>query len=241
MALLEIRDLKVYYGALEAIHGINLDIEEKSITAILGSNGAGKTTIINTISGMLHRTGTVIFNGRPLSTKPDRVVRRGIVQVPEGRQVFPGLTVEENLRLGAFSVSGKHAMQKLMEEQFRVFPRLRERRNQDAGTLSGGEQQMLVIARGLMSKPKLLMLDEPSLGLAPLIVNDVFNIIRNIHAQGITVLLVEQNAKKSLSVCQNAYVIENGKIILSGTGRELLNNEQVAHAYLGASRTLNEP
>jgi len=241
MALLEIRDLRVFYGALEAIHGLDLDIEEKSITAILGSNGAGKTTIINAISGMLHRIGNIVFGGRLLSVKPDRVVRRGIVQVPEGRQVFPGLTVEENLRLGAFTVRGKHKMQSLMEEQFNVFPRLKERRNQDAGTLSGGEQQMLAIARGLMAKPKLLMLDEPSLGLAPLIVNDVFNIIENIHAQGITVLLVEQNAKKSLSVCQNAYVIENGKIILSGTGRELLDNKQIAHAYLGASRTLGEP
>ena len=241
MALLEIRDLRVFYGALEAVHGINLDIEEKSITAILGSNGAGKTTIINAISGMLHRTGNIVFGGRLLPAKPDRVVRRGIVQVPEGRQVFPGLTVEENLRLGAFTVRGKHKMLSLMEEQFKVFPRLKERRNQDAGTLSGGEQQMLAIARGLMAKPKLLMLDEPSLGLAPLIVNDVFHIIENIHAQGITVLLVEQNAKKSLSVCQNAYVIENGKIILSGTGQELLDNEQIAHAYLGASRTLSEP
>ena len=236
MALLEIRDLRVFYGALEAVHGINIDIQEKSITAILGSNGAGKTTIINSISGMLRRSGSIAFNGRPLSVKPDRVVRTGIVQVPEGRRVFPGLTVEENLRLGAFSIWSKAEMLRLMEEQFRVFPRLKERRNQDAGTLSGGEQQMLVIARGLMSKPKLLMLDEPSLGLAPLIVNDVFHIIENIHALGITVLLVEQNAKKSLSVCQNAYVIENGSIILSGTGRELLNNEQIAQAYLGASR-----
>ena len=237
MALVEIRDLRVFYGALEAIHGISLDIEENNITAILGSNGAGKTTIINAISGMLRRTGSVTFNGWPLSTKPDRVVRTGIVQVPEGRRVFPGLTVEENLRLGAFIVKSRQEMLALMEEQFRVFPRLKERRNQDAGTLSGGEQQMLVIARGLMAKPKLLMLDEPSLGLAPIIVNDVFRIIESILAQGITVLLVEQNAKKSLGVCKNAYVIENGSIILSGTGRELLNNEQVTNAYLGASRT----
>ena len=227
----------MFYGGLEAVHGINLDIEEKGITAILGSNGAGKTTIINAVSGMLRRTGSLVFNGRPLPTRPDRVVRSGIVQVPEGRRVFPGLTVEENLRLGAFSVRRRQEMSALMEEQFRVFPRLKERRNQDAGTLSGGEQQMLVIARGLMARPKLLMLDEPSLGLAPIIVNDVFHIIENIHAQGITVLLVEQNAKKSLGVCRNAYVIENGSIILSGTGKELLNNEQIANAYLGASRS----
>ena len=236
MPLLELRDLRVFHGALEAIHGINLDIEEKSITAILGSNGAGKTTIINALSGMLRRTGSVFFNGRLLSLKPDQVVHSGIVQVPEGRLIFPGLTVEENLRLGAFTVRGKMRMQNLMEEQFQVFPRLRERKDQDAGTLSGGEQQMLAIARGLMAKPKLLMLDEPSLGLAPIIVNDVFRIIENIHALGITVLLVEQNAKKSLSVCQKAYVIENGNIILSGSGRELLSNEQIANAYLGASR-----
>ena len=237
MALLEIRDLRVYYGALEAIHGINLDIGEKSITAILGSNGAGKTTIINALSGMQRRTGSVVFNGRPLSPKPDRVVRSGIVQVPEGRKIFPGLTVEENMRLGAFTVRGKQEMRNLLEEQFGIFPRLKERRDQDAGTLSGGEQQMLAIARGLMARPKLLMLDEPSLGLAPIIVNDVFRIIENINARGITVLLVEQNAKKSLGVCQKAYVIENGSVILSGAGRELLSNEQIAKAYLGASRT----
>lgn len=236
MALLEIRDLRVFYGPLEAIHGINLDIEEKSITAVLGSNGAGKTTIINALSGMLRRTGSVVFSGKPLSTRPDKVVRSGIIQIPEGRRIFPGLTVEENLRLGAFTVRRKHEMQRLMEEQYRVFPRLGERRDQDAGTLSGGEQQMLAIARGLMARPKLLMLDEPSLGLAPIIVNDVFRIIENIQAQGITVLLVEQNAKKSLGVCQNAYVIENGSMILSGTGRELLDNEQIANAYLGANR-----
>ena len=237
MALLEIRDLRVFYGPLEAIHGINLDVEENNITAILGSNGAGKTTIINAISGMLRRSGSVSFAGRPLSSRPDRVVHSGIIQVPEGRKIFPGLTVEENLRLGAFSARGKHEMLRLMEEQFLLFPRLKERRNQDAGTLSGGEQQMLAIARGLMGKPKILMLDEPSLGLAPIIVNDVFRIIENILKQGITVLLVEHNAKKSLSVCQNVYIIENGKIILSGTGRELLNNEQIAKAYLGANRT----
>jgi branched-chain amino acid transport system ATP-binding protein len=236
MAFVEIRDLRVFYGTLEAVHGINLDIDEKSITAILGSNGAGKTTIINAISGMLRRTGSVVFNGRPLSAKPDRVVRSGVVQIPEGRRIYPGLTVEENLRLGAFTVRSGHETLRLMEEQYQVFPILKDRKNQDAGTLSGGEQQMLAIARGLMSKPKLLMLDEPSLGLAPIIVNDVFHIIENIHAHGITVLLVEQNAKKSLSVCKNAYVIENGSIILSGTGRELLNNEQIANAYLGASR-----
>ena len=235
MALLELRNLRVSYGPLEVIHGIDIDIEENSITAILGSNGAGKTTIINAMSGMLRRAGSVTFNGKPLSTKPDKIVRTGIVQVPEGRLIFAGLSVEENLRLGAFTVKSSHETSALMEEQFKLFPRLKERRNQDAGTLSGGEQQMLAIARGLMGKPKLLMLDEPSLGLAPIIVNEVFHIIEGIQAQGITVLLVEQNAKKSLGICRYGYVIENGNIILSGTGRELLNNERVAKAYLGAS------
>jgi branched-chain amino acid transport system ATP-binding protein len=235
MALLEIRNLRVSYGAVEAIHGVDLDIEEKSITAILGSNGAGKTTIINAVSGMLHRSGGVMFGGRPLSPKPDRVVRSGIVQIPEGRKVFPGLTVEENLRLGAYTVRVRD-LSRLMEEQFVLFPRLKERINQDAGTLSGGEQQMLAIARGLMGKPGLLMLDEPSLGLAPIIVKDVFRIIENIRSQGITIMLVEQNAKKSLGICDKGYVIENGKIVLSGTGQELLDNEQIAKAYLGAGR-----
>jgi len=233
--LLEIRDLRVSYGAVEAIHGINLDIEENSITAVLGSNGAGKTTIINALSGMLRRSGTVIFNGRPLSTRPDRVVKSGIVQIPEGRLIFPGLTVEENLRLGAFTVRKKQDLFRLLDEQFKVFPRLKERRSQDAGTLSGGEQQMLAIARGLMGRPRLLMLDEPSLGLAPIIVKEVFGVIENICAQGVTVLLVEQNAKKSLGISRYGYVIENGKIILSGTGRELLDNEEIAKAYLGTT------
>jgi branched-chain amino acid transport system ATP-binding protein len=235
MVLLEIRNLRVSYGVVEVIHGLDLDIEEKSITAILGSNGAGKTTTINAVSGMLRRSGKVTFDGRPLSPRPDRVVRSGIVQIPEGRKVFPGLTVEENLRLGAYTARARD-ITRLMEEQFALFPRLKERINQDAGTLSGGEQQMLAIARGLMGKPGLLMLDEPSLGLAPIIVKDVFRIIENIRSQGITVMLVEQNAKKSLGICDKGYVIENGKIVLSGTGRELLNNEQIAKAYLGAGR-----
>jgi branched-chain amino acid transport system ATP-binding protein len=235
MALLEVQNLRVSYGSLEAIHGINIEIEENSITAILGSNGAGKTTIINALSGMLNRSGSVVFDGRPLPLRPDRTVRSGIMQVPEGRRIFPGLTVEENLRLGAFTIGGKQELLRLLDEQYRIFPRLKERRNQDAGTLSGGEQQMLAIARALMGKPRLLMLDEPSLGLAPIIVKEVFNIIENICAHGITVLLVEQNAKKSLGISRYGYVIENGNIILSGTGKDLLNNEQIAKAYLGTS------
>jgi branched-chain amino acid transport system ATP-binding protein len=236
MTLLQIRNLRTGYGAVEAIHGIDLDVEKNSVTAILGSNGAGKTSIINALSGMLRWTGEVLFDGKPLSPRPDRVVRAGIIQVPEGRRIFPGLTVEENLRLGAYSLRNQRGRNRLMEEQFGLFPRLRERKNQDAGTLSGGEQQMLAIARGLMAMPRLLMLDEPSLGLAPIITGEIFRIIKNIRDRGITVMLVEQNAKKSLGICNRSYVIENGGIILSGTGQELLNNEQIAKAYLGAGR-----
>jgi branched-chain amino acid transport system ATP-binding protein len=236
MALLEVRNLRVSYGVVEAIHGIDLDIEENSITAILGSNGAGKTTIINALSGMLRRSGSVVFSGASLSPKPDKIVRMGIIQVPEGRKIFPGLSVEENLRLGAYTLRNQRERNRLMEAQFRTFPRLQERKDQDAGTLSGGEQQMLAIARGLMARPRLLMLDEPSLGLAPIIVQDVFRIIKEIREQGITVMLVEQNAKKSLGICDRCYVIENGNIMLSGTGQELLCNEEIARAYLGASR-----
>jgi branched-chain amino acid transport system ATP-binding protein len=235
MALLKITNLSVRYDSVEAIQGIDMSIEEKRITAILGSNGAGKTTVINAISGLVKYDGKIEYDGSPLTTKTNIIVKSGIVQVPEGRRVFAGLTVEENLRLGAF-VHHRSEIAELIERQFSLFPLLKERRAQDAGTLSGGEQQMLAIARGLMGKPRLLMLDEPSLGLAPLIVKDVFETIQEIRDQGITVMLVEQNAQKSLSICDYSYVIENGKIVLSGTGAELLNNELVANAYLGASR-----
>ena len=238
MTILEIQDLRVSYGSIEAIHGINLKLEEGKITAIIGSNGAGKTTIINAISGMVNRTGTLLFKGKPLTGKTNQVVQQGIVQVPEGRKIFAGLTVEENLRLGAYALKNQNEVADLIHDQFCMFPILKDRKIQDAGTLSGGEQQMLAIARGLMAKPTILMLDEPSLGLAPIIINDVFRNITAIKERGVTILLVEQNAKKSLSVCDYAYVIENGHAILEDTGESLLNNEKVVIAYLGTTREM---
>ncbi len=234
--ILEIRDLRVYYGVHEAVCGIDMDIQEGQITAIIGSNGAGKTTIINAISGAVKRQGEIRYLGSPLTSRANRVVKLGIVQIPEGRKIFPGLTVEENLRLGAYTVPENREIDRLLREQYRIFPRLEERKKQDAGTLSGGEQQMLAIGRGLMGKPKVLMLDEPSLGLAPVIVTDVFENIVRIRNEGITVVLVEQNAKKSLGICDYGYVIENGRKVLEGKGAELLSNEKVKSAYLGAAR-----
>lgn len=234
--IIEIRDMRVKYGVHEAVHGVFMDIGEGKITAIIGSNGAGKTTIINAISGAIKREGEIFYQGEPLTPKAHRVVRKGIVQVPEGRRIFPGLTVEENLALGAYSLHDRKKIDRLMKEQFRIFPRLEERRKQDAGTLSGGEQQMLAISRGLMSNPKVLMLDEPSLGLAPVIVEDVFRHIQRIRDEGVTVILVEQNAKKSLCICDYGYVIENGRKVLEGKGNELLQNEDVNRIYLGADR-----
>lgn len=236
--ILQIENLKVWYGNIEAIHGIDLNFEEGKITAIIGSNGAGKTTIINAISSIVKRSGKILYKGKPLTDKSNKIVRQGIIQVPEGRKIFAGLTVEENLRVGAYTNRNSREVPDLVQEQYCLFPRLRERKRQDAGTLSGGEQQMLAIARGLMAKPKILMLDEPSLGLAPIIINDVFKIIETIKNQGITVILVEQNAKKSLAISDYAYVIENGNVVMEGEGRKLLGNEKIAHAYLGASREI---
>lgn len=241
MALLNIKDLRVTYGQVEAIHGINMQVEKGSITAIIGSNGAGKTTILNAISGMVRRTGVIEFDGKQLPYKSNQIVKYGIAQVPEGRKVFAGLSVEENLRIGAYCNSNRSEINCLINEQYKIFPRLKERKNQDAGTLSGGEQQMLVICRALMSKPRLLLLDEPSLGLAPIVVKDVFANIQAVRNQGITVVLVEQNAKKSLSICDYGYVIENGKIACKGTGKELLDNTDIAKAYLGGNRNSVDP
>lgn len=232
MALLEVKDLYVSYGYIEALHGVTLNAEEGKITAIIGSNGAGKTTTINAISGLVKKSGTITFNGEKLPSSSNNIVKKGIIQVPEGRKIFQGLTVEENLRLGAYSV--KYSNLKVeIEKQYKIFPRLGERRDQDAGTLSGGEQQMLAISRGLMAKPKLLMLDEPSLGLAPIIVNEVFEIIKQISNEGVTVLLVEQNANKSLSICDYAYVLENGIVAKEGKGQALLADPEIAASYLG--------
>ncbi len=232
MALLEIRDLNVSYGYIEALHGIDMDVEEGKVTAIIGSNGAGKTTTINAISGLVKYSGSIVLDGEKLPTSSHKVVRKGIIQVPEGRRIFAGLTVEENLRLGGYRLDGK-TLQEDIEEQFSIFPRLKERRDQDAGTLSGGEQQMLAISRGLMARPRVLMLDEPSLGLAPVVVNEVFKIIERIKQNGTTVLLVEQNANKSLALCDYAYVLENGRIFKQGLGPALLSDPEIASAYLG--------
>ena len=234
--ILEIRDLTVCYGIHEAVSSVSMDIAEGKITAIIGSNGAGKTSIINAISGAIPRTGKLTYNCATLPEKANMVVRQGVVQVPEGRKIFAGLTVEENLMAGAYTVKGSKEVARLLEQQYEMFPRLRERRLQDAGTLSGGEQQMLAICRGLMGKPKVLMLDEPSLGLAPVVVNEVFRNIQRIRDEGVTIILVEQNAKKSLSICDYAYVIENGRVVMSGTGQEMLENPEVAAAYLGSGR-----
>lgn len=237
--ILEIYNMRVSYGVHEAVHGLDMEVEEGKITAIIGSNGAGKTTIINAISGAIKRTGDIQYAGIPLTPKAHHVVRQGIVQVPEGRKIFPGLTVEENLMLGAYAIRDKKRIARLLKDQFQIFPRLEERRKQDAGTLSGGEQQMLAISRGLMGAPKVLMLDEPSLGLAPVIVEDVFRHIQRIRDEGITIILVEQNAKKSLCICDYGYVIENGRKVIEGKGQELLSNADVNRAYLGADRECN--
>ena len=233
MAQIELKNTHAYYGTSAALHGISMRAEAGKITVIIGSNGAGKSTIINSISGFVRRDDSVYYEGKLLPQKPYKVTATGITQVPEGRQIFIGMTVEENLRIGAYRNRSSKDVQRLIEEQYELFPRLRERKKQDAGTLSGGEQQMLAIGRGMMSQPKVILLDEPSLGLAPLIVAEVFEIIQRIRDTGTTVILVEQNAKKSLSICDYAFVIENGNIIHEGTGKELLGNNDIAAAYLG--------
>lgn len=235
---LEVENLQAGYGTEEVLHGVSLRVDEGEIVSILGANGAGKTTTLLTISGLVRASGGAVrFQGEDLHTLPSHeVVRRGLTQSPEGRRVFGVLTVLENLRLGAFTVGDKEKAEQTLDWIFDLFPRLHERKDQLAGTLSGGEQQMLAICRGLMAKPKILMLDEPSLGLAPVIVNDVFHNIQRIRDEGITVILVEQNAKKSLSICDYAYVIETGHVVMSGTGKEMLANPEVAAAYLGSTR-----
>jgi branched-chain amino acid transport system ATP-binding protein len=233
--LLEIKQIEVYYEQIAALKGVSLCLQQGEILAIIGANGAGKTTLINTISGVLHpRNGSVEFNGNPIHTLPAwRIARRGIVQIPEGRKVFAKQSVLENLELGAYSIKDKSATKASVERMYTLFPVLSERRNQLAGTLSGGEQQMLAIARGLMAHPELLLFDEPSMGLSPVMVERVFQTIQEINKQGITILLVEQNAKKSLQIAHRAYVLETGKIVLADTAAKLLENEQVKQAYLG--------
>lgn len=233
--MLEIKDLHVSYGGIQALRGVSLNVPDGKIVTLIGANGAGKSTLMRTISGLVKaQSGSILWNGQELLGKPiDQIVSSGIAMSPEGRRVFADLTVLENLKIGAYLRKDKAETEKDLEWVYSLFPRLRERSWQSAGTLSGGEQQMLAVGRALMSKPKLLMLDEPSLGLAPIVVREIFDIIRTVNQQGITVLLNEQNANMALKVADYAYVLETGTLTLSGTGAELLTNEQVKAAYLG--------
>ena len=234
--LLSVNDLHVYYGAIHAVKGVSLEVNEGEIVTLIGANGAGKSTVLNTISGLLRaKTGTIEFMGTPINTMaPNKIVQLGLAQCPEGRRVFSGLTVQQNLQMGAYTRrDGKEAIQNDFDMVFDLLPRLKERRNQPAGTLSGGEQQMLAMGRALMSNPKLLMLDEPSMGLAPILVEQIFDIIKNLHKAGTTILLVEQNAQAALSVADRGYVLETGKIVTTGTGAELLASPAIKKAYLG--------
>ena len=234
MAMLEVNGLNVYYGLIHALHDVSFHVNEGEIVALIGANGAGKTTILHTVSGLLNaKSGSVVFEGKDITKKPGHsIVKLGMSHVPEGRRVFPGLTVAENLRMGAFTRPNSEVAASL-EEVYEWFPRLQERKNQPAGTLSGGEQQMLAMGRAMMSKPRILLLDEPSMGLSPLFVGEVFKIIEKVSAAGTTVLLVEQNAKKALSIAHRAYVLETGNIIKEGVAADLLNDDAIKKAYLG--------
>jgi branched-chain amino acid transport system ATP-binding protein len=234
--LLDIQDLKVSYGAIRAVQGIAFHVDEGEIVTLIGANGAGKSTTLNTISGLIQaQSGSVRFRDQDItSTAAETIVRKGIVQVPEGRKIFAILTVRENLEMGAYTRASRGEIQANMERVFRSFPRLKERLSQLGGTLSGGEQQMLAIARGMMAQPTLLLLDEPSMGLSPLLVEEIFGIIQEINAQGTSILLVEQNAQMALSLADRGYVLETGTVVMEGSGQDLLHNPQVAAAYLGA-------
>ena len=234
MAMLTVEDLNVYYGAIHAIKNVSFHVDEGEIVTLIGANGAGKTTTLQTISGLLRsRTGSITFQGKNISSiHPHLLVSQGLAQVPEGRRIFLQMTVEENLEMGAFTQPSS-GVDRDLEMVYAQFPRLKERRRQVAGTLSGGEQQMLAMGRALMSHPKLLMLDEPSMGLAPILVEQIFDIIRDLNKQGSTILLVEQNAQMALSVAHRGYVLETGKVVTTGTGEQLLEDEAVKKAYLG--------
>jgi len=233
--LLTIEELSVGYGDVVVLRDVSLHVEEGEVVALIGANGAGKTTTLKTVSGLLRRrSGNILFQGRPIHGWPShRIVGAGLVQVPEGRKLFPNLTVLENLEMGSFIRRAKRQRAQTLDQMFELFPRLAERRTQYAGTLSGGEQQMLAVGRALMALPKLLMLDEPSLGLAPLIVADIFQVVKEISQNGTTVLIVEQNAVQTLKMADRGYVLENGHIVLSGAGSELLEDERIRTAYLG--------
>ncbi len=233
--LLQVKDLCVYYGVIQALRGISFEVNRGEIVTLIGANGAGKTTTMQSIMGLVPaRSGQVLFDGKDITKTPcHKIVHLGMTQVPEGRRVFSELTVYENLLMGAYTEKEKKKLKQGLEEIYTWFPRLKERQNQVAGTLSGGEQQMLAMGRAMMSRPTLLMLDEPSMGLSPLLVDQVFDIIKTFHQNGTTVLLVEQNAGKSLAISDRAYVLETGNIVLSGTGEELLRSDDVKKAYLG--------
>ena len=233
-AILKVEDINVYYGSIHAIKGVSFEVNEGEIVTLIGANGAGKSTTLNTISGLLHsKTGSITFMGENLGKVPcHKIVSKGLALVPEGRRVFLQMTVQENLEMGAFTQGGK-TLDDDLERVYTQFPRLKERMKQVAGTLSGGEQQMLAMGRALMSHPKLLMLDEPSMGLAPILVEQIFDIIRELHKAGTTILLVEQNAQAALSVADRGYVLETGKVVTTGTGHELLESPAIKKAYLG--------
>lgn len=234
MAILEVKGLEVYYGVIQAIKGISFEVNQGEIIALIGANGAGKTTTLQTITGLIpSKSGTITYEGKDITKIPGyKLVGMGIAHVPEGRRVFAELSVLQNLKLGAYTRNDKNEMEETLKMVYSRFPRLEERKNQMAGTLSGGEQQMLAMGRALMSHPKLIVMDEPSMGLSPLYVNEIFDIIQKINADGVTVLLVEQNAKKALSIANRAYVLETGKIALSGDAKDLMNDDSVKKAYL---------
>lgn len=235
MALLEVKDLEVYYGVIQALKGISFAVNEGEIVTLIGANGAGKTTTMQSVIGLIpSKAGTVTYDGKNITHVPcHKLIKLGMSQVPEGRRIFQELSVYDNLLMGAYTQKDKKLIKETIEKIYDRFPRLKERKNQIAGTLSGGEQQMLAMGRALMCQPKLIMLDEPSMGLSPLLVDEVFTIIKELNAEGTTVLLVEQNAGKSLAISDRAYVLENGRIVLSGTGEELLRSDKVKKAYLG--------
>ena len=235
MAMLTVKDLEVYYGVIQAIKGVSFEVNQGEVIALIGANGAGKTTILHTITGLLSpKKGSVIFEGKELTKMPaHKIVSLGMAHVPEGRRVFADLSVYENLRMGAYTRKDKGEIEATLEKVYDRFPRLKERRNQMAGTLSGGEQQMLAMGRALMSKPKILLMDEPSMGLSPIMVNEIFSIIQEVSDSGTTVLLVEQNAKKALAIADRGYVLETGKIVLEGKASDLLNDDSIKKAYLG--------
>lgn len=235
MAMLEIKDLEVYYGMIQAIKGVSFEVSEGEVIALIGANGAGKTTILHTVTGLLEaKKGSVIFDGKDITKIPaHKIVSMGMAHVPEGRRVFANLSVLQNLKMGAYTRKDKAEIEETLKSVYKRFPRLEERQNQLAGTLSGGEQQMLAMGRALMSHPRIILMDEPSMGLSPIFVNEIFDIIKEVSASGTTVLLVEQNAKKALSIADRAYVLETGNIVLEGKADELLNNDSIKKAYLG--------